>query len=84
MTKIIAAALLAAAAVICPGVAHADCREGSSYTSQDSGITYHCVGGQYYEGPYGGSEPPGAPCFYSPAHPECPPAGLTPQQRENW
>jgi hypothetical protein len=41
-------------AVYAAGAAHADCPEGSSYTSQDSGITYHCVRGQYHEGPYGG------------------------------
>lgn len=27
--------------------------------------------------------PPG-PCSFSPATPECPPQGLTPEQRENW
>ncbi len=27
---------------------------------------------------------PSGPCFFSPATPQCPPQGLTPDQRENW
>jgi len=28
--------------------------------------------------------PPSGPCYFSPATPECPPKGLTPEQRENY
>ena len=40
----------------------------------------------YPDGRYSPAPPaaPTGPCYYSPAHPECPPQGLTPGQRENW
>lgn len=55
---------------------------------------YHCDGDSLPAAPATITAPPPAapppsvtpptPCYFSPATPECPPKGLTPEQRENW
>jgi hypothetical protein len=53
-------------------------------------VEYLCPQYDYLLGTYNEIPPPppppapSGPCFYSPATPECPPQGLTPEQRENW
>lgn len=52
----------------------------------DAKVSYPNCAPIQSEGPPAAPAPaaPSVPCYYSPAHPECPPKGLTPEQRENY